>query len=111
MLLDGPYKKPAIVPASPWLDAKPPLSPTVTTAQQSDSLYIEWTHENPQDIFRWVIYYQHGTVWDYTIVNRGARSIKIPGTNAQKRKLERIAITAVDRVGNESSRKEIILTK
>jgi hypothetical protein len=69
-------------------------------------------------VFRWVIYYQYGRTWDYTILNAQDREIVIPmnriirdrprlqqgDTNYQTRidALMNIAVSAVDRVGNES---------
>jgi uncharacterized lipoprotein YddW (UPF0748 family) len=100
-LLDGPYRKPALVPATKWLDNTPPAPPTVTTQKNGDSLSVNWTHGQSSDVFRWVVYYQYGAAWDYTIVNRNDRSFGLKLSSGDK-KLTRVAVTAVDRMGNES---------
>lgn len=109
-LIDGPYRKEALVPASPWLDKKPAAAPVVQTEVTGDSLRVKWAHPNENDVFRWVAYYRYGTAWNYKILNRNERSLvlsKTISTNATQTKLNRVAITAVDRTGNESDRKEI----
>lgn len=111
-LLAGHYSKPALVPASPWLDNKAPEMPSATTENRNDSvLTVRWTHPNQGDVFRWVVYYQMGNTWNYHILNRNDRSYDVkrtegaPGSTQQK--LTRLSITAVDRMGNESARREI----
>ncbi|OQP53390.1 hypothetical protein A4H97_23360 [Niastella yeongjuensis] len=96
-IVEGPYKKQALVPASPWLDATAPDAPQATTSLEGDSLRINWTHANELDVFRYVVYYQYAGKWNYTILNRHDRTYTI-GRN----KLTGLGITAVDRTGNES---------
>lgn len=113
-ILNGPYKKPALVPASPWLDDQAPKAPVVQTVKQQSQLKITWEHPEAQDVFRWVVYYQYGNAWNYQVLNRRDRSFvkalkeEISGKPSTKgTSLNRIAVTAVDRTGNESLFKEI----
>ena len=116
-LKNGPYRREALVPPSPWLDNEPPVAPTVEAAVAGDSIRISWSHQNVKDVFRWVVYYQYGTRWEYTIVNTGtqnatlsaSRIVKAAARGRQaappketKEIVIRIAVSAVDRVGNES---------
>jgi uncharacterized lipoprotein YddW (UPF0748 family) len=104
-LIDGPYKADALVPASPWLDDQPPAIPTVATEKQDGQLKITWSHADRKDVFRWIVYHQYGTAWSYTIVDRNAGSFTLKPDNGDKTKplpLRNIAVTAVDRLGNES---------
>lgn len=105
-LLNGPYKKQALVPASPWLDSKAPEAPTATLDQLGDALKISWTHPDEKDVFHYVVYYKYGNNWRYKILNRADRSTTVPFVEG-KTNLTYIAVTAVDRTGNESSFKEI----
>ncbi|HUC82188.1 MAG TPA: family 10 glycosylhydrolase [Flavisolibacter sp.] len=110
-LIEGPYKANALVPTSPWLDKEAPDAPlTVTTQKASDStLQISWRHGEESDVFRWVVYYSYGNNKRYTILNRNDRTLtipaSIPGTGKTKLAVKDIAVTAVDRTGNESKRK------
>lgn len=119
-ILKGPYKQQALVPASPWLDNTLPEEPRVNTALGNDSLTITWLHKNAGDVFHWIVYYQYGSRWDYKILSQQARSISVPlfvlkNSNIPKDSLNeenlpdmlhpvmQIAVSAVDRVGNESA--------
>ena len=110
-LIDGPYKKGALVPASPWLDKEPPAAPMVTNERLSDStINVRWTHANDSDVFHWVVYYQHGTTWTYKIAYRNDRTMVVPASmmiNKKSEALKSIAVTAVDRTGNESTKQTI----
>jgi uncharacterized lipoprotein YddW (UPF0748 family) len=105
-VIDGPYKKQALVPASRWLDRTPPAPPRVHTSKEGDSLTISWTHPRALDVFHWVVYYQFGNKWNYTILNRRDRSFVVKLV-AGKDTLHNIIVTAVDRVGNESKKKAV----
>jgi uncharacterized lipoprotein YddW (UPF0748 family) len=100
-VVEGPYKKQALVPACPWLDRTAPEPPKVTTQKEGDSLKISWTHANEPDVFHWVVYYQYANKWSYTILNRHDRSFAVPLLSG-KNTLSSIAVTSVDRTGNES---------
>lgn len=111
-VLNGPYKKNALVPASPWLDNKAPEMPDASTTVKDDIVQINWTPKEENDVFHWVVYYQYGSQWSYEILNRKERSLEvnrnktIGNTNTP---LTKIIVTAVDRTGNESKGKEVTL--
>ncbi len=111
----GPYSNPALVPTSPWLDNSPPATPDIAVDTVDDTVQISWNHGDQNDVFRWVIYYQYDKIWEYKIVNRMENSISIPASRVIFRKkrgqeepeqitqaLQQIAVSAVDRTGNES---------
>lgn len=109
-LVDGPYKKEALVPSSAWLDGTPPEMPDVTTELQGDSLKINWAHSNNADVFRWVVYFKYGNNWSYKIQDHHQHSLVLPAAtsnNTQPSSLTQIAVSAVDRTGNESSKRYI----
>jgi uncharacterized lipoprotein YddW (UPF0748 family) len=103
-IVDGPYRKDALVPPSPWLDHDMPAAPAVTTNWQQDQLKISWTHPDEKDVFRWVVYYQYDDGQSrYMILNRNDRSAELsrllsPGSRFS---LQKIAVTAIDRAGSE----------
>jgi hypothetical protein len=109
-IIEGPYRKPALVPASPWLDNQPPAMPQASLSQVNDSTSrISWTHTNSADVFRWVVYYQYGKEWTYTILPKNSNSMEIKKSmratsNAQPQMLMNVSVAAVDRTGNESNR-------
>jgi len=103
---EGPYKKPAIAPASPWLDKKRPGIPQISVHAVRDTLQLSWSHENPADIFQWIIYTKYGGSWNYQIKNSQSNLLSLPlfmlSANDQMARLNSIQVTAVDRAGNES---------
>ncbi len=107
-ILDGPYKKQALVPATPWLGDKAPEAPAAATEIKEDKINITWTHPDEKNVFRWVVYYKYGDTWNYEILNRKDRLFELKRSSGEKPlPLSTIAVTAVDRVGNESKLKEI----
>ncbi len=125
-ILNGPYKKPALVPASPWLDKIAPQAPSATAEIQADSIKINRSLFQSADIFRWVVYYQYGERWDYQILNKSDLTYGLPmnletgpapaqqanGNSRRKSQtLNRIEISGVDRTGNEGIRREIYRAK
>ncbi len=119
-LQNGPYRRPALVPSSPWLDKKPPAVPSVKMLADKDSLKLIFDHPRPADVFRWVVYTRYGNRWNYRIVNQPLAADKLPLYQLRRftaddlpnnddfsasdfiTPLNEIRITAVDRTGNES---------
>lgn len=103
-LLEGIYKKQALVPASPWLGSKAPDAPSVNITNETDQLKIAWTHPDESNIFHWVVYTKYGSSWTYTILNRNDRStlVKLNSGGKTPQELKEVAVSAVDRNGNES---------
>ncbi|MBN2280476.1 MAG: family 10 glycosylhydrolase [Candidatus Marinimicrobia bacterium] len=107
-LKNSVYEKQALVPTTPWLDDKAPDAPrSIALNFDSLSVKIDWVNEEPKDIFLSVIYYQYGDHWKYQILTEN--SLNLPTSiphyiekDTTHLKLSKIAITNVDRCGNES---------
>ncbi len=92
-----PYRRPALVPSSPWLGNNAPAAPHFEASADSTTLRVSWTHDTPGEIFRWVLYLHDGTSWSHRILNRRDRAIDVPRAG-----VHRVELSAVDRLGNES---------
>lgn len=121
-LMEGPYEKQALVPPTPWMDDEAPAAPEVDFSAEGEKLELKWTHENEKDVFQWIVYYRYGEKgkWQYQILPRKTRSHEIDfhfidksfirKTGPSKvetledvlKSVSTIAVTAVDRMGNES---------
>lgn len=111
---NGPYKKQALIPSTPWFNGEPPRSPNITTCIEDDSVKISWNDENTTKVFSWVVYFKYGKRWDYKILTADNSSFDIPlenkyvFTNENGEEIERqyelthVAVSAVDRISNES---------
>ncbi|MFD0939217.1 glycoside hydrolase family 10 protein [Pedobacter boryungensis] len=105
-LIDGPYQKEAIVPASKWLDKKAPKMPIASSSQKDTMVQIKWDHPEKDDVFKWVVYYKYGGKWNYRIMTRNDNSLDVSAsirkTATSNEKLTAFGVTAIDRSGNES---------
>ncbi len=117
---DGPYKRKALVPPSPWLDRKAPVPPAVSMSQEGEGLSVRWSHPEMSDVARWVVYRKYGSQWNYDIHGSGTVTDSFPAWVINSALLERtdpkniknldqvmwtldsVAVSAVDRFGNES---------
>lgn len=112
-LLETPYKKQALVPASPWLDNQPPAAPQKQLQVKDGKAYIQWTHPEPTDVFHWVLYYEYGSgkVKEYTIFSRKIMQAELPVEKMVDKNtlpLTSVRLTAVDRCGNESPEQTMV---
>ncbi len=111
-LVDGPYLKNALVPASSWLDNKAPLAPSAKATAQNGNIHVVITDADEKDVFRRVVYYQYGTAWKYQVLNRNEHAAEIPASILEKTAalhLTKIMVSVVDRTGNESEKVELAL--
>ena len=109
-LVDGPYKKQALVPKSPWLDEAVPDAPSVSTKIEENRVNISWSHPELEDVANWVVYYKYGSNWAYKILDRTENSADFTHYLKEKEKkdpLTFIGVTSVDRTGNQSTFNEI----
>ncbi|MBZ4189612.1 family 10 glycosylhydrolase [Niabella beijingensis] len=109
-LTEGPYKKQALVPASSWLDAAAPAAPRITLTQQADTAVVQWSHTDAKDVYHWVVYYRYGNSWNYKILDPATRSLEL-NMQVDGHLLQRVAVSAVDRSGNESAATEAVWNK
>ena len=117
-LKNGPYRRAALVPPSPWLNDHRPAVPYVETSVVNDTMHVTWSSDTTESVFRWVCYYQYNKSWEYSVFNKSDRSFALPMTRVVKEQprgrrrdetpvertdsLQRVAVTGVDRLGNES---------
>jgi len=107
-LTSSVYKKQALVPTSPWLDNKAPKAPLSISLQvDSTDTKINWEIENTDDVFVSAVYYKYGKFWNHKIITDNTLSIPSYFTQISKEDttdiaLTKVAITNVDRCGNES---------
>ena len=126
---EGPYKRQALIPYSPWLSKKLPEAPEVNIGFKNDTLKVTWNHKDKDNIARWVVYYKYGSIWDHTIHGNPITSDNIPGYLINMGKmgeafpsdmaeleemlipLTQVAVSAVDRYGNESELVQLPVSK
>jgi hypothetical protein len=85
----GPYARPALVPAMPWLGATQPASPILR--RTAGGLRIE----GPAAAARWVVWRRVGGIWRFEVQAAQDRDLDAAGASA-------FAVATVDRLGNLS---------
>lgn len=101
----GPYAKPALVPASPWLDHEPPSAPHVKLHGEkgSGNVMASWQPKGGESVWLWAVYARHGQTWTLQVLPAHQMQCILTDDSALGR-LEAIAVAAIDRCGNESPR-------
>lgn len=100
-LVKGPYARPALIPSSPWLDDEAPLAPRVKVRADGDAQSVSWAPRGEEPAFQWILYVRRGGTWSHEIHPAGTRSVTLRHGD---RTIESIAVSAVDRSRNESTR-------
>ena len=95
----GPYAAPALVPATPWLDDKPPPAPMLRSA--AGRVIID--PGAGESAARWAVWRRDASGrWRFAVLPGSQRQIDPEGA-------DRLAVSAVDRVGNLSPQQQLRL--
>ncbi len=96
-IIHAQYPRPALVPASPWLDSIPPDKPKLTIGESRTGLRFQWNTSGGEPSWLWVLQFRANEVWTTEILpaNETTRIF----FNSEP---DVISIGAVDRTGNLS---------
>lgn len=97
-LLKNSYRQDAIIPASPWIKAKPPKSPKVKVDRDEKFVRASWTENGDVKAFWFVVYAKDKDGWSYSVLPASEKSIAL----SADRKIDEVVVKSVDRLGNES---------
>jgi uncharacterized lipoprotein YddW (UPF0748 family) len=97
-LKDGVYRMPALVPASPWLDATPPASPRAAIERTGDRVHVYITAPAGKPVSRYALWARTKGEWRFIVVPAASPSLDLDGDS------DAVVVSAVDRAGNESPR-------
>jgi uncharacterized lipoprotein YddW (UPF0748 family) len=100
-LASGPYTGAVLTPLTPWIQAAAPAAPTLTK-QRDGSLKIE--PAKGATAANYAVWRRFGTTWRFAVQPAAQLSLATDGADA-------VVVTAVDRLGNESARVAVVLTK
>jgi len=88
------YRQPALVPASPWLEAQPPEPPQLSVSYRSGAVLAVWDSRGGAVTRWWLFQYRTGGTWTTRIL-----SADQPGVRLGTARPEVIALRAVNRTG------------
>ena len=99
-LREGPYAEPALVPAMPWLDERPPARPALSLRAEEDGrLRLHIAPSGKNAVRWWVVRLRRGAAWTVDVVPGSQRAYAVPREGVPP---DAVAVSAVDRAGNES---------
>ena len=100
----GPYFDHALVPASPWLDDDPPAAPELTVTETADrAVELRWTAD--PDAFVRAVYLRCAGRWRLVeVLAEDKPGMRLTEDDLNGLRVGAVAVSAVDRCGNESAR-------
>lgn len=103
-LLAAKYAEPALIPASPWLDAVPPARPKISVVRDSATgdRVLRLTPVGEQKIWHWTVRTHVGDGWKVEVLPGWMRKHILAAPDSAGVGPDLVYVTAVDRVGNES---------
>lgn len=96
---NGPWARPALVPASPWLDPTPPRAPALGLRQSGETKWLLLTPPG-EPVRSWVVREKRGDEWTLRVLP-GWRLTHALRADERGRMPEMVSVSAVDRAGNE----------
>ena len=100
-LKNGPYATQALVPATPWLDDRPPPAPRVRVEGSRAAWSPALGAERP---WQYAVWTKRGDAWQFAVMPGSSDGIDLSGASA-------VCVSAVDRCGNESKRVTVTTAK
>ncbi len=97
-LREKTYATDAIVPRFSWIQTGRILSPRVRVTRDPRFVRANWTERGKQRAFWFVVYAKDKKGWSFSVLPASEKSVEL----SADRKVERILVTSVDRLGNES---------
>lgn len=103
-LVAGPYANEALVPASPWLDSIPPATPLVRVGRDAatGAVSISLQPQGSEAPWLWLVRTRTGSDWTTDVVPGLQRFYTLQKT-ASGVTADELAVSAIDRTGNESA--------
>ena len=108
-LREGPYRQPALVPASPWLadsDQPPPVKPIFSLSQTDKESQVLFQPSDSEKPWLWIVRTRFGHHWEIEIVPGHCREHTLPKdsrSGCEQGLPDAVAVSTVDRIGRESS--------
>ena len=99
-LYDEVYRRDALVPEFAWIKSSKPASPKVSIRRDNKYVRASWTERGRRKAFWFVVYAKDKDGWSSTVLPASERSIAL----SADRKIKKIIVTSVDRLGKESRR-------
>jgi uncharacterized lipoprotein YddW (UPF0748 family) len=98
MLREEVYARDALIPRSAWIKTPKILAPQVKITRDKNFTRAAWKERGTNKAFWFVVYAKDRSGWGYSVLPATEKSISL----SAGRNVEKIVVTSVDRLGNES---------
>lgn len=100
----GPYRQPVLPPATPWLDSQAPLPPVTTVQGSANTALLTWRPAEGEAPFLYVVYTKRqDSAWAWQVLPATRLGLRLQsGMDGADAPVVAVAVTAMDRMGNES---------
>jgi uncharacterized lipoprotein YddW (UPF0748 family) len=92
------YQRDALIPEFSWIKSSRPLAPKVEIKRGSTFVRANWKETGKRKAFWFVVYAKDKDGWSHSVLPASENSI----TLSADRKIEKIVVSSVDRLGKES---------
>jgi len=99
----GPFGEPAVSPACPWLKSSAPKAPRVSVMKSAEGDVVSLVKESA-DSYQWAMYIRRNGRWQFTRLYSAQQNKLLVTPRTFGFGLQAMAISALDRYGNESER-------
>ncbi len=97
-LSENVYETDAVIPQFSWIKTEPIRFPLVIVTRDKRYVRARWTETGKRKAFWFVVYAKDKDGWSHSVLPATERSIAL----SADRKIEKIIVTSVDRLGNDS---------
>ncbi|HEX8846547.1 MAG TPA: family 10 glycosylhydrolase [Pyrinomonadaceae bacterium] len=105
LLREKAYAKDALIPGSVWIKTPGILAPKLKITRDENFVHAVWKEQGTRKAFWFVVYAKDKSGWSYSVLPATQKSISLSAS----RQVEKIAVTSVDRLGNESPLSELTI--
>ena len=106
-LATGPYAQPALVPPSPWLTDDLPAAPRLAVTRRGDDADVIALPGDADPVRQWVVRARRAGVWTWETVPVGVGTYVLSGDDGP---VEAVALSGIDRTGNEGPARVVEVT-
>jgi uncharacterized lipoprotein YddW (UPF0748 family) len=97
------YQTAALAPASPWLGAELPATPTASARRENNGVSLRLAAGAGKPVAHYAIWSRYGSEWRFAVAP-ASRPVLLLADDATGGAAQAVVVSAVDRLGNESER-------
>ena len=101
------YQTAALSPATPWLGAELPAAPTATARRETTGVGLRLSAGAGKPVAHYAVWSRYGSEWRFAVAPASRPVLLLPD-DAAGLMAEAVVVSAVDRLGNESARVQVL---